>query len=199
MTSSRPSTSMASWTSGRVRTEIAPGFARRSQARGSSSSMPTLTSPSAIKQSSSRPSTPSRPTSGTGAGTSALSRGSTCGSPGGNGWACLSGAGRRASGPPGPAAAAGSPPARGADVRRRRASGIGVSYSRLRPAGKQDHSRPCHRLCQMRAVMITDMRTATTPVRRSGWSEWRRLGDLNPGWARTQTALAVRSPGRKRR
>ena len=23
-------------------------------------------------------------------------------------------------------------------------------------------------------------------------AEWRRLGDLNPGWARTQTALAVR-------
>lgn len=27
---------------------------------------------------------------------------------------------------------------------------------------------------------------------RSPWSVWRRIGDLNPGWACTQTALAVR-------
>ena len=68
-----------------------------------------------------------------------------------------------------------------------------LAAARARSAGKRARSfPPCQLLCQMRSVMITGTRAATTPVRRSGWSARRRLGDLNPGWARTQTALAVR-------
>jgi hypothetical protein len=42
-----------------------------------------------------------------------------------------------------------------------------------------------------RAEMITDMQPATTGIRVVA-REGRRLGDLNPGWDRSQTALAVR-------
>jgi len=44
----------------------------------------------------------------------------------------------------------------------------------------------------LEAVMITDVNQGLRAVSAKPWSEWRRLGDLNPGWARTQTALAAR-------
>ena len=46
-------------------------------------------------------------------------------------------------------------------------------------------------MAQQEAKMISDTRTGTLPAGKVP-GQWRRLGDLNPGWARTQTALAVR-------
>jgi hypothetical protein len=52
-------------------------------------------------------------------------------------------------------------------------------------------------LAQPEAAMITETRPAPRLIGVVA-GQWRRLGDLNPGWARTQTALAVPSLPRKR-
>src|SRR5215475_2757918 len=46
-------------------------------------------------------------------------------------------------------------------------------------------------MCQLLTKMITDIHQGPAPLAQAPGQE-RRLGDLNPGWARTQTALAVR-------
>jgi len=44
----------------------------------------------------------------------------------------------------------------------------------------------------LEAAMITDMNQGLCAISAKPLLIWRRLGDLNPGWARTQTALAER-------
>jgi hypothetical protein len=44
----------------------------------------------------------------------------------------------------------------------------------------------------LEAAMITDTEQRLRAISAKPLLTWRRLGDLNPGWARTQTALAVR-------
>src|SRR5579875_2918680 len=44
----------------------------------------------------------------------------------------------------------------------------------------------------LEAAMIIDVNQGLRAVSAKPLVRWRRLGDLNPGWARTQTALAAR-------
>ena len=61
------------------------------------------------------------------------------------------------------------------------------------------HTSMGHLMGHLEATMITDMNQGLRAVSAKPLVRERRLGDLNPGWARTQTALAVPSPPPKAR